>query len=55
MKGLDPRSRLERMKLIKANLARVYSAEPLKLSEWMKDQIRTLKAQDNSEQSKQDQ
>jgi hypothetical protein len=44
-------SKTERLRNVQANLARVYHPEPLKLSEWMKEQIRRLKSEaDESEE-----
>lgn len=43
MSGFVQKSLEERLRHVRANLARVYPPEPLKLSEWMKDQVRRLK------------
>jgi hypothetical protein len=43
--GCERATREERLRQIRANLARVYYPEPVKLSEWMKAQIRKLKHQ----------
>jgi hypothetical protein len=43
MSGFEQRDLEERLRHVRANLARVYHPEPLKLSEWMKEQIRRLK------------
>jgi len=45
MSGFVHAPKEERLSNVRANLARVYHPEPLKLSEWMKAQIRSLKAQ----------
>jgi hypothetical protein len=51
MNGFMHTTKEERIRHIKASLARVYYPEPLELPEWMKEEIRTLKKDADDQRS----